>query len=136
MTERRKILTKELKKSAGNWGKPNYYEQKNTKLPVDVEVQKYKGSKKYKKKKTKVNEKGLNHCPFCSKPLNASTWWLMSPDERAKECKNCGAAKDECPSCHRETWKSKEGIYCHEWMGCGFKGKAITRSIKGGPSYG
>jgi len=129
--ERRKILTKELKKSAGNYGSPTKWQKKITKLPIDKEDPRYPGDRKYKKKTKKIlkQRQQLGHCPFCYKDLNdGKLLWKLSKEERANECKNCGAIRSECPSCHKESWENKEGVFHHEWMGCGFSAK---KSIKG-----
>lgn len=107
--------------AAGNWGKPNKTEQKNTKIPVFPE------ETKHKPKKKKKNPKPFWVCPFCGEELPKVhnlgfklRFWRLGI---AKKCHKCGAREVHgCPCCKDKTW-FREGKYKHpqRYNFCGYQ---------------
>jgi len=130
-SQRRKILTKELKSSGGNWGKPTKSEQKN--VHIEDIPQTTKPRRKVKKKKKVIKKPwGPTVCPFCMAELpggeveDRGNEWIPTEERYASQCPKCDAERvDDCPCCHRSTWQDKSGIYKHQdWVAnCGFTGK-------------
>jgi hypothetical protein len=128
-----KITRRILKFFGGNWGKPNKVEKK-VKLPNPL----FKEKVKAKTKKKRIGPKkdvllSFTACPFCKKELKflnkEEDHWLLG--KRQTWCNECGASwVPECPACKLPTWLSKEGIYKHNFHGCGFTGKKETKHGK------
>lgn len=134
------INAKEKRSRSGNWGHPNKFEKKNTKIsnPLIPERVKYRSSKKYKKKKDRKPWDWVV-CPFCKaelpklseeeiKKLEKGKFSVYFFPPRVKVCPSCGAKEvEDCPCCHRETWIDKEFTYKHQHnvYSCGFVGKSL-----------
>lgn len=129
-----KITNKVKKFFGGNWGKPTKFEQKHTEVPEDFFDDK-EGKWYTKNKKQKPQTKKVaywDECPFCFSKLeqlpDRDGHWVLR--DYLPECA-CGAIEaPDCPACHRETWM-KDGIYKHQWLGCGFMGKRIVHNEGG-----
>jgi len=109
--------------AAGNWGKPNKTEQKNTNIPIFPEIEKHMGKRKKKKSRP------MNPCPFCGAEL-PRVHKLFSIELRffsfgiSKKCHECGAREIHgCPCCKGMTW-FKEGKFKHNkqiYDNCGYQ---------------
>ena len=127
------INNKEKKAAGGNWGKPGKFIKKHTNIPNPLvpEVTRYKPDKKYKKKEKKERVFPWAICPFCKKELKLKkglskekSWYFGS--EYRENCHECKATHGKkCPCCKRATW-FLNGIYKHQFMGCGFEGKKLN----------
>ena len=137
------INNKEKQAVSGNWGHPSKFEKKNTKIPNPlIKEDRHKG-KKRKRKKTGPYRSPFNCCPFCDTelPFDPEKTDKSSPSisffqERLGVCFMCSAKKieapDTCPGCKSTTfgvWK-KNGVYKHQYHGCGFVGKKKVRRKK------
>ena len=113
-----------------NWSS-NKFVKKNTKIKdFDSQENKHRSKKKKAKKKTFFP---WVMCPFCNERLvdkfdknTDSLRWFFSESRKLITCK-CGAKimKESCPACNNDTW-FKDGIFKHQWMGCGFEGKKLN----------
>jgi len=137
MSQKGKINNKEKQAVTGNWGHPDKYTKKHTKIP-DPLIPEVKHKRKKKKEKRKYISP-FDRCPHCDNILpldpakiksnNARLLFWLQP--RLEICPSCGAKRvkkpDCCPACKRTdtVWKSTENVYKHQSMsfGCGFVGK-------------
>lgn len=143
--ENNRINSKFQKKVGGNWGGPKG-DQKRLRIDQVAsdrpEVEKPKGSKKYKEKKPRTP---FYACPFCEKELleviskeaikklQSAVYERWSSvrffwGARSKKCHNCPSRElhNACPCCKRDTWYNKETKrykHQHNW-GCGFTGES------------
>jgi len=127
MSERIKILTKELKKIGGNWGGPSkdqkHIKAKKIKMVNGDEPVKYKKKKKKKTAGQKRN-KGYNYCPHCSYKLRDYNFWIETRADRVETCKGCGAKLEICPCCKKDTWvKDNSCKHNEDFQNCGYMGK-------------
>lgn len=140
--KRFKINNKEKQSQAGNWGKPDAFEQKHTKIPNPLYPP--KSGKKRKKKKRSSKDYIFKDaiCPFCknelpidkiekqrqidenkrTKKFGYSCYLVKIFTPRIKKCPYCKARLvKHCPCCKNKTWFRK-GIYKHQYLSCGFIG--------------
>lgn len=131
-----KITNKIKKYFGGNWGHPRRDIKKRTEIPDDFfdDKEPKHHSKKKKAKKPVIFE--WKHCPFCHEQLEEipadpdkekrDVFVMIGLGKYKQQCK-CGAKGNfKCPCCKRDTWY-KDGIYKHQWMGCGFQGEKLCR---------
>ena len=111
----------------GNWGKPRKEEQHIKVKNFIVESETIPNKKKPKKDKQKYICPG-DCCPFCQVELPVDK--LLHRNyvfNRSKKCPDCGAVGDKkCPACKKEAWLLN-GMYKHQWLGCGFEGKKLKK---------
>ncbi len=119
----------------GNWGHPGKFIKKETNVPDGFFADKPCTKAKKKKRKKKKYIPPYSVCPFCDEELirlevtGKKSWWCINNYETI--CRECGARRvNDCPACKNATWFQPEtGIYKHQWIGCGFEGKRIHKSI-------
>ncbi len=114
----------------GNWGKPQSIEQHIKLKSFAVDPERIPNKKKPKKIKRVYIIEG-HCCPFCHKELPKDKSLPRNfVFNRVNKCPDCGAlGEQECPACKKETW-FLNGMYKHQWMGCGFEGRKIIKERK------